>query len=125
MSPGVLRKQAYLIWAEKTITPATLWASLPLSFSFLIFLFLPKVIPEIERKRLSQITSSSLNFRDDSCFLPFPASSILAPTEFDWTNIASVGRLVYNLKGMKTRTMRRFDATGTLSQAPADLSTQP
>jgi hypothetical protein len=36
-----------------------------------------------------------------------------------------VGRLVYNLKGMNTRTMRRFDATGTLSQAPADLSTQP
>src|SRR5260370_41621060 len=68
MSPGVLRKQAYLIWAEKTITPATLWASLPLSFSLLSFLFLPKVIPEIERKRLSQITSSSLNFRDDSCF---------------------------------------------------------
>jgi hypothetical protein len=36
-----------------------------------------------------------------------------------------VGRLVYNLKGIKTRTMRRFDATGTFSQAPADLSTQP
>src|SRR5260221_69909 len=70
MSPGVLRKQAYLIWAEKTITPATLWASLPLSFSLLSFLFLPKVIPEIERKRLSQITSSSLNFRDDSCLIP-------------------------------------------------------
>src|SRR5258708_26682621 len=51
MSPGVLRKQAYLIWAEKTITPATLWASLPLSFSLLSFLFLPKVIPEIERGR--------------------------------------------------------------------------
>src|SRR5258708_36602503 len=68
MSPGVLRKQAYLIWAEKTITPATLWASLPLSFSLLSFLFLPKVIPEIERKRLFAITSSSLNFRDDSCF---------------------------------------------------------
>ncbi len=67
MSPGVLRKQAYLIWAEKTITPATLWASLPLSFSLLSFLFLPKVIPEIERKRLFAITSSSLNFRDDSC----------------------------------------------------------
>src|SRR5258708_453111 len=67
MSPGDLRKQPYLIWAEKTITPATLWASLRLSFSLLSFLFLPKVIPEIERKRLSQITSSSLNFRDDSC----------------------------------------------------------
>src|SRR5260370_40650547 len=58
-------------------------------------------------------------------FLPFPASSILPPTEFDWTNIASVGRLVYNLKGMKTRNMRRFDSTVTLSQAPAGLSTQP
>src|SRR5260370_12763063 len=68
LSPGVLRKQAYLIWAEKTITPATLWASLPLSFSLLSFLFLPKGIPEIERKRLFAITSSSLNFRDDSCF---------------------------------------------------------
>jgi len=54
-----------------------------------------------------------------------PLLTALAPTEFDWTNIASVGRLVYNLKGMKTRTMRRFDATGTLSQAPAGLSTQP
>ena len=82
MSPGVLRKQAYLIWAEKTITPATLWASLPLSFSLLSFLFLPKVIPEIERKRLFAITSSSLNFRDDSCFL-LPAPDVAeAPTAY-------------------------------------------
>src|SRR5260221_12437480 len=89
MSPGVLRKQAYLIWAEKTITPATLWAFLPLSFSLLSFLFLPKVIPEIERKRLLQITSSSLNFRDDSCFLPFPTSSTLAPTDHPASCLAS------------------------------------
>jgi len=55
---------------------------------------------------------------------PCKPTPILAGTRVD-TNIASVGRLVYNLKGTNTRTMRRFDATGTLSQAPADLSTQP
>src|SRR5258708_22035387 len=69
MSPGVLRKQAYLIWAEKTITPATLWAFLPLSFSLLSFLFLPKVIPEIERGRGYRKYPLPLNFRDDSCSL--------------------------------------------------------
>ena len=58
------------------------------------------------------------------------ASALLANPNSCWnqsvdTNIASVGGLVYNLKGTNTRTMRRFDATGTLSQALADLSTQP
>src|SRR5260370_42227741 len=71
-----------MILSEKTITPATLWAFLPLSFSLLSFLFLPKGIPEIERGRGYRKYPLPLNFRDDSCFL-LPAPDVAeAPTAY-------------------------------------------
>src|SRR5260370_42412721 len=71
-----------MILSEKTITPATLWAFLPLSFSLLSFLFLPKGIPEIERGRGYRKSPLPLNFRDDSCFL-LPAPDVAeAPTAY-------------------------------------------
>src|SRR5260370_37152672 len=64
-----------MILSEKTITPATLWAFLPLSFSLLSFLFLPKGIPEIERGRGYRKYPLPLNFRDDSCLQALGESS--------------------------------------------------
>src|SRR5260370_3823009 len=60
-------RQTFLPKSGKVLLLFAVWAFLPLSFSLLSFLFLPKVIPEIERGRGYRKFPLPLNFRDDSC----------------------------------------------------------